>query len=172
MATQCNGMLPCLGSSAPRLRVTQVGHLLPSGSPSVGRQQIMWSPTIGKAAISAEVSLNHSDMAETADRKCRGLHRPLRSTEAMLLIASHDPTPTLHRQMEPVMPLDTRLSTPADRHRLRDQRMAPRRTCRLLTTLRPMEPLPPRAQTASPRPHLSGGATPRVSHFATRVVCF
>lgn len=78
MATQCSGMRPCLGSSAPRLHATRVGLLLPSGSLLVGRQQIMWTPTTGKAAISAEVNLNHSDMAETADRKCHELRQPQR----------------------------------------------------------------------------------------------
>lgn len=78
MAMRCNGMRPCLDSSAPRLHVTRVGRLLPSGSPLGERQQIMWTPMSGKAAISAEVSLSHSDMAETADKKCHELHRPQR----------------------------------------------------------------------------------------------
>lgn len=78
MATPCSGMRLYLGSSAPRLHGTLVGRLLPSGSPLVGRQQIMWTPMTGKAAISAEVNLNHSDMAETADRKCHELRQPQR----------------------------------------------------------------------------------------------
>lgn len=104
MATRCNGMRPCLGSSALKLHGTPVGRPLPSGSLSVGRQQIMWIPTTGKAAISAAVSLSLSDTAETAGRKCHEQRQPQRSTEALLLIASRDPIPILHRQ--------TRLGTP------------------------------------------------------------
>lgn len=78
MATRCSGMRLCPGSSAPRLHGTPVGHLLPSGSLLVGRQQIMWTPMTGKAVISAEVNLSHSDMVETADRKCHELRQPQR----------------------------------------------------------------------------------------------
>lgn len=169
-AVPCNGMQPCLGNSARRRRDTPVGRLLISGSPSVGRRRIMWTPTTGKAVTSAEATLSPS-VVESDDRKCLEPLQHQRSTEALPSIGWHSPTQILHQPTEPATFLVTLRLPPADRLLPPAQSTAQRRTYRLPTTPLLMAPLQRHVRIVLLRPHHFGVVTPRASPFATRAVC-